>query len=462
MYFMAVNNLMISERIFRAYDIRGIYGLDLDANVAKLIGRAIATYVGGEGKTFIVGRDVRLSSKPLGDALIEGMVSGGLDVEDMGTVTTPLLYFATMHYNKDGGVMVSASHNPPEWNGFKILLRKGFVCMGMGMEELRDIAIKEAFRSAKMGAVKVNPKVISEYEDYISERVNIGKAIKVIADPGGGSCTVLMPRAFEKAGLNAHVIYGKPDGSFSRHPPEPDERTLSELRMLVLKEHADFGVGFDGDGDRAVFIDDKGRVVPSNAVLAMLSRHFLRKHRGAVVVYEVSCSMMVEETIRAYGGRPVLSRVGHTYIYEKMISENAILGGETSGHFYFRDIHCFDDAVYASLKVAEAISEENVRFSEIVDSLPKYPQIPVKNYDCPDEKKFRVVEDLAKDFESYGYKTITLDGVKVILEDGWFLIRPSNTQPLIRLTVEAKNEENLRKIESYAEKIILEKIRDLK
>jgi phosphomannomutase/phosphoglucomutase len=453
---------MISEKIFRAYDIRGIYGLDLDANVSNLIGRAIATYVGGGGKKFIVGKDVRLSSKPLGDALIEGMVSGGLDVEDIGTVTTPLLYFATMHYSKDGGVMVSASHNPPEWNGFKILLRKGFVCMGMGMEDLRDIAIKEAFQSAKMGSVKVNPEVIPDYENYISEKVNIGKVINVVADPGGGSCTVLIPRVFKRLGLNANVIYGEPNGSFSKHPPEPDERTLSELRMLVLEKHADFGVGFVGDGDRAVFIDDKGRIVPSNAVLAMLSRHFLRKHKGAAVVYEVSCSMMVEETIKAYGGRPILSRVGHTYIYEKMITENAILGGETSGHFYFKDIHCFDDAIYTSLKVAEAISEEGLRLSEIVDSLPKYPQIPAKNYDCPDEKKFRVVEDLAKDFKSSGYEIITLDGVKVILEDGWFLIRPSNTQPLIRLTVEAKNEKNLREIESYAEKIILKKIKSLK
>lgn len=458
---MAVNDFMISERIFRAYDIRGIYGLDLDDYTAKLIGRAIATYVGG-GKTFIVGRDVRLSSKPLGEALIEGMVSGGLDVEDVGIVTTPLLYFATMHYGKDGGIMVSASHNPPEWNGFKILLSKGFVCMGMGMEDLRDIAIKETFQNAKMGTVKVNPNVISDYEEYISEKVNIGGSLKVIADPGGGSCTVLIPRAFERAGLNAHVIYGEPNGSFSKHPPEPDERTLNELRMLVLEKHADFGVGFDGDGDRAVFIDDEGRIVPSNSVLTMLSRHLLRKHKGAAVVYEVSCSMIVEETVKAYGGRPILSRVGHTYIYEKMIKENAVLGGETSGHFYFRDVHSFDDAIYASLKVAEAISEESLRLSEIVDSLPKYPQIPVKNYICPDEKKFMVVEELAEDFKNSGHETVTLDGVKVILEDGWFLIRPSNTQPLIRLTAEAKNEERLREIALYAEKTILEKIEHIK
>ena len=453
---------MISENIFRAYDIRGIYGLDLDDEIARLIGKALATYIGDEGKTLVVGRDVRLSSKSLSNALIEGMVSCGLNVEDIGVVTTPLLYFATKHYGRDGGVMVSASHNPPEWNGFKILLDKGFICMGMGMEELKNIIIKKLFKKAKLGTVKVNLNAIKDYEEHISKRVNIKKSIKIIADPGGGSCTILMPEIFRKTGIDAYIIYGEPDGSFSKHPPEPDERTLNELRSLVLEKKADFGVGFDGDGDRAFFIDDRGRRLSSNMVLMVLSMHFLKKNKGAAVVYEVSCSMGVEETIRSYGGRPVLSRVGHTYIYDKMVRENAILGGETSGHFYFGDIYGFDDAVYACLKMAEMLSEDGRKLSEIVDSLPKYPRIPGKTYGCPDEKKFKIVEELAEEFKAAGYKTITIDGVKVITEDGWFLIRASNTQPLIRLTIEAKNEDELGKLESYAEKMLLEKIKACK
>jgi len=450
---------MVSANIFRAYDIRGIYGLDINEDIAKLIGKAIATYVNGEGKNFVVGRDIRLSSKPLSDALISGMVSGGLNVEDIGAVTTPLLYFATKHYGMNGGVMVSASHNPPEWNGFKILLDKGFVCMGMGMEDLRDIVIKGLFKEAKQGRAKVKPNAIKDYEEYVSKKISISRNFKVVADPGGGSCTILMPDIFKKANVDAYVIYGEPDGTFSKHPPEPNEKTLEELKRAVLENRADFGVGFDGDGDRAIFVDDQGRVIPNNLVLVVLSRHYLRKNKGAAVVYEVSCSMVVEETIRAFGGRPILSRVGHTYIYEKMMKENAVLGGETSGHFYFKDIYCFDDAIYASLKMAEAIAEDGRRLSEIIDSIPRYPQIPAKSYSCPDEKKFKIVEELTEEFKALGYETITIDGVKVIVEDGWFLIRPSNTQPLIRLSVEAKNEEKLREIFLFAEKTITEKIK---
>lgn len=449
---------MISPNIFRAYDIRGIYGVDLNERVAEVVGRAVAEY-SGEGKTFIVGRDVRLSSAPLGEALIRGMISGGLNVVDIGVVTTPLLYFATKFYGVDGGIMISASHNPPEWNGFKILLERGFVCMGMGMEELMEMALKAKFKETEPGSVVVNPNAIEDYIKYVSERVNIRKGFRIAADPGGGSAAVLMPMVFDRAGAKPYIIYGEPDGSFSRHPPEPDERTLEELRRVVLDNAAEFGIAFDGDGDRAVFIDDRGRFVPSNTILAILIRHYLSKNRGAPVVYDVSCSMVVEETIRALGGKPVLSRVGHTYIYEKMVSEGAVLGGESSGHFYFKEIYGFDDGIYAGLKMAEAVSKDGRRLSEIIDSIPTYPQIPAKSYNCPDEVKFRVVEDLAEELKSLGHKVVTIDGVKVYDEDGWFIVRASNTQPLIRLTVEARDGESLERIFMYAEKMILGKIK---
>jgi len=190
----------------------------------------------------------------------------------------------------------------------------------------------------------------------------------------------------------------------------------------------------------------------------MLVEHYLKRQKGAPIVYEVSCSMNVEETIRAYGGKPVLSRVGHTYIVDKILKEKAAFGGETSGHFYFTDVYGFDDAFYASLKIAEILSERGEKLSEIVDSQPKYPRIPAKNYECPDEKKFLVIEELSKEFAHMGYTTVTLDGVKVIEDEGWFLIRPSNTQPLIRVTVEAKNNEALKRLVNLAEKKIKEKI----
>lgn len=450
---------MIPEHIFRAYDIRGVYGTDLTEEIATRIGRALASYVDGEGKSMLVGRDVRLSSPPIGDALIKGLLAGGFDVEDIGTVTTPILYFSSVNYGRNGGVMVSASHNPPEWNGFKIWLETGFICQGKGMEELKAIALKGRFKESAGGRLKRNPNAIADYENHVAKRIDVERRMKVAADPGNGSCCLLIPRVFRKVGIDVAAINAEPDGSFPARPPDPTEEVLGGLKRLVLDEKADFGVGFDGDGDRAVFVDDLGRMVPSDLILVMLTEFYLKRQKGVAVVYEVSCSLNVEETVKACGGKPVLSQVGHTYIVDKMLKEKAVLGGETSGHFYFADMYGFDDALFAGLKVAEILSKTGMKLSEILDSLPKYPRIPIKNYECPDEKKFSVVEELAEDFRRMGYETVTIDGVKVVEDEGWLLIRPSNTQPLIRLTVEAKNKEALQRLAQFAEEKITEKIK---
>jgi phosphomannomutase/phosphoglucomutase len=450
---------MIPESIFRAYDIRGIYGRDITEDIVQQIGRALATYMDGEGKTVLLGRDVRLSSKPLGDAFSKGMLDGGLNVEDIGTVTTSLLYWASVHYEKNGGIMVTASHNPPEWNGLKIWAGKSFISMGMGMEALRDIALEGKFKPASRGKLRQNPNAIEDYENYVADKVEVKKRLNVVADPGNGSCSLLTPSLFQKTGINVEAINAEPDGTFPVHSPEPNEETLAEVKTLVLRKKADFGVGFDGDGDRAVFVDDRGRMVPSTDIFVLLAEHYLKRRRGAAVVYEVSCSLAVEETIKAHGGKPVLSRVGHTYIVDKIHVEKAVFAGETSGHFYFMDVYGFDDAMFTCLKIAEVLSKRDQRFSEIVDSLPKYPRVPGKSYKCADEKKFQVVEKIAEEFAEMGYKTVTIDGVKVIEDEGWFLIRPSNTQPLIRLTVEAKTDEALQRLTLLANKKITETIK---
>jgi len=450
---------MISEGIFRAYDIRGVYGKEITENTVQTIGRALAAYVGGKQKTMLVGKDVRMSSNPLGKAVSEGMLSGGLNVEDIGTVTTPLLNWASVHYEKDGGVMVTASHNPPEWNGLKIWAGNSFISIGMGMEALRDLAVKGKFSHSSRGHLSKYANAIRDYESYVSEKVEIKKDLSIIADPGNGSCSLLTPSLFQKTGINVDVINGEPDGTFPVHSPEPNEETLSEVKRLVYKKKANFGVGFDGDGDRAVFVDDKGGMVSSTDIFLLLTEHYLERRKGAAIVYEVSCSLAVEETIEAYGGKPVLSRVGHTYIADKMLKEKAVFGGETSGHFYFMDVYGFDDAMFTCLKVAEVLSKREQKFSEIVDSLPKYPRIPGKSYECAEEKKFLIVEKLAKEFMSMGYETVTIDGVKVIEDEGWFLIRPSNTQSLVRLTVEAKTQGALQKLANFAEKKIIDTIK---
>jgi phosphomannomutase len=408
----------------------------------------------------LLGRDVRLSSKPLGDAVAKGMLSGGLNVEDIGIVTTPLLYFASVHYGKNGGVMVTASHNPPEWNGLKIWTEHGFISVSMGMEEIKRLVLEGRFEKPRAtGTLKRNLNAVKDYEKYVTQKTSIKRKLKAVADPGNGSCSLFIPSLFKKVGIETIAINAVPDGSFPAHPPEPTEETLADVRRLVLEKNADFGVGFDGDGDRVLFIDDKGRIVPSASIIILLAENYLKKQKGASIVYEISCSMSVEEAIKAQGGKPVLSQVGHTYIVDKMLKEQAPFGGEASGHYYFKDLYGFDDAIYACLKIGEVLSEREEKLSEIVDSLPKYPSIPSKKYECPDEKKFKVVEELSKEFLEEGLKTIMLDGVKIIKDDGWFLIRPSNTQPLIRLTVEAKSEDALTRIANYAEKRIKEKIK---
>jgi len=453
---------MIPEEIFRAYDIRGVYGKDLTERVAKRIGRSIASYLNGEGESMLVGKDVRHSSEPLANALTEGMLSGGLTVEDIGIVTTPLLNFASVHYGKTGGVMVTASHNPPEWNGFKIWLKTGFISMGMGMEKLRDLALKGRFKPASRGEFRKNPNAVWDYESYVAEKINIEKNLRMVVDPGNGSCSILTPSIFEKTGINVIAINAEPDGSFPAHPPEPSEETLTDVRQLVIEKKADFGVGFDGDGDRAVFVDDRGRIVSGTSIFTLLAEDYLKRNGGMPIVYEVSCSMIIEEIIRSYRGKPVLSRVGHTYIVDKMLKSKAIFGGETSGHFYFKELYGFDDGIYASLRVAEILSRRDEKLSEIVDSMPKYPRIPGEKFECPDEIKFEVVNELSREFKETGHKTLTIDGVKVIEDNGWFLIRASNTQPLIRLTVEARDEDSLNKMASLARRKILEKIRKIK
>lgn len=453
--------MTISEHIFRAYDIRGIYGEDLTEEVAKWIGQALGTYIGGTGKKLVVGRDVRLSGPVLENALVEGLLSTGCHVQEIGVAPTPVLYFAIVHYAKDGGAMVTASHNPPNWNGFKLCGEKGFLlAQGMGMEEIKEIAATKRFKFGPHGKLEKYDDAIVDYSNFVLSKVEVVRKLKVAVDPGNGACSLVTPRLFEDAGLSVIAINAEPDGNFPAHLPEPTEETLNELKQIVVKNGADFGIGFDGDGDRAVFIDEKGRIISGDTALIILAMYYLKKQKGATVLYDVSCSSRVEEVIKAHGGRPIMSRVGHAYIMDKMIQENATLGGEISSHFYFADVYGFDDALYASLKMAEILSKTDEKLSEIVDSIPRYPSTPVKVYDCPDEKKFKVVEKLTVEFEEMGYETVTIDGVKVIKPEGWFLIRASNTLPQIKMVAEAKTEEKLRQLTNFAEKKILKKIRE--
>lgn len=442
---------MISDHIFRAYDIRGIFDKDLTAQVATKLGAAFGTFL-GKNKEVIVARDVRLSGETLRKSLISGLVSQ-CNVTDIGVVPTPLLYFAINRLEKDAGIMITASHNPPEWNGFKLFGRKGCI-YGDDMEKIKNTAkaIDVKKLGEKKGKLNRYRGIIQEYMEFVRGKIEIERGLRVVADTANGTCGLLVPSLFKRLGCEILTLNENPDGTFPAHLPEPKEETLVELKKEVTKNKADFGVGYDGDGDRAVFVDEKGNIIPGDLTLLVFAKDVLQKSKGGKIVYELSCSMAVEEYIKEHGGIPIVERVGHTFIMDRMMEENALLGGEKSSHFYFSECYGVDDAIFASLRMAEILSKSYEKLSEIADSLPKYPSIYEKNFECPDDLKFAVIEKLRSKFKDYGLNFLDIDGVKLLDENGWVLLRPSNTEPIIRVSAEARTEEKLNELYEFAQK----------
>ena len=440
----------ITDQIFRAYDIRGLYGVDLDEGVYEVIGKAHGTYLGGVGKNVAVGNDVRVSSPSLKEAFIKGMLSVGVNVRDVGLVPTPTVYFAISHYGLDGGAVVSASHNPPEWNGLKLCKEKSILCgWGMGLEKIKDIAVKGMYNEAPSGRIEDWSKIIlRDFQDFVLSKVKISRRLRVLMDMGNGSCSLIADKILEKAGLDVVAMNNYPDGTFPSRSPEPNDESLKPLKIPLATGSYDFGIGYDGDGDRAVFLDDKGRIIEGDKMLAIFVRHYI-KSPGEKIVYEVSCSKLLDDVVRESGVISILSKVGHSFILEKMINENAFMGGEISGHLYFRDMYGADDAIFATLKVAQLLSESDEKFSTLVDSLPKY-FTRRKVYDIPEGIKFAAIAKLQEKFVREGYNTLTIDGVRVDLNDGWFIIRASNTLPQIKTTTEARSQRSLDRIENLA------------
>jgi len=439
------------DNIFRAYDIRGIFGKDLTEEVATKIGAAFATFL--EGRTVVVGRDTRISGEKLRDAMISGLVSR-CNVTDVGVVPTPLLYFALNRLQKDAGIMVTASHNPPQWNGFKAFRGQKGSIYGKDMEKIKQYA--KNVDPEKLGEKREKTTsyegIIPEYQDFVQSKIQLERKLKVVADTANGTCGLVAPALFERLGCNILTLNKEPDGTFPAHLPVPKAETLGELMKEVVRRKADFGVGYDGDGDRAVFIDEKGNLIPGDLTLLVFAKYILQKHHGGKVVYELSCSMAVEEYVKKLGGIPIVERVGHTFIMDKMIGEKALLGGEKSSHFYFADVYGMDDGVFASMKMAEILSKSDEKLSEMVASLPQYPSVYEKNFECADNLKFSFIEKLRSRFKEYGIKTLDIDGVKLIEEDGWVILRASNTEPVIRISAEARTEEKLEELYGFAVK----------
>ncbi len=439
----------LGDEIFKAYDIRGIYPAEIDESTAELVGQSFGTYL-GNGKSVGISRDVRTSGASLYESMAKGLSASGVKLIGLGITPTPLMYFAVRHYGLDGGVIITASHNPSEWNGFKLY---GKMSAAIGMDS-GLAAIRDGARSASALAVPTQMPYIEDrsasaslaYERFLLNTVHLRKGLRIGVDPGSGSYSGMAARVLRKAGAEVFAINDIPDGRFPFRPPEPKPESLSGLRELVTSRSLDFGVAFDADGDRGIFVDGKGRVLRGDLAFAVFVRNLLK--RGEKAVFEVSCTDAVGEEVLRAGGIPVMTRVGRTYMLESMAKEKAAMGGEISGHTYFSEAFCGDDALMAALKMADLVSKSGKGLSDLLDEITPYENAAME-LDVAEKLKFRVIEAL-KERLSRSNKVVTIDGVKVITQNGWFILRASNTTPKIRLIAEARSAKDLEGILKYA------------
>ncbi len=442
----------INPAIFREYDIRGVIGTDITPAVAETIGRAYAVYLSRHGDLrVIVGQDNRESSPRIRDAVVNGLVSSGCNVVDIGTVITPEFYFARIQYGIDGGVMITASHNPPEFNGFK--LARGFATIyGEEIQEIRRLADRREFTTGS-GSVEVR-NVVPAYRSMLREKIQLGpRRLRVVVDCGNGTASLIAPDVLEELGCEVIRLYCDSDPRFPNHHPDPVQpANLQDLIATMQRQGADLGLGFDGDGDRLGVVDERGGIIWGDLLMILFWREILPKHPGAVGIVEVKCSQALYEEIARLGGRPMFYRTGHSLIKAKMKELGAVFTGEMSGHMFFADeYYGYDDALYAALRLLRILSNTEKRLSELLADVPRYRSTPEIRVDCPDEVKFDIVRKVAADFKR-DYQVIDVDGARVLFGDGWGLIRASNTQPVLVLRAEAKTPEGLELIKCTLER----------
>lgn len=438
--------------LFREYDLRGIVGKELTEDIAELVGRAYSTHVRGRGaKTISVGRDGRLSSPDLYRALIKGLLAGGLNVIDIGVCPSPLVYFSLFTLPVDGGIMITGSHNAAEYNGFKICVGKEAI-HGEEIQELRRVMEGGKFVSGQ-GTLTEHP-IIPDYLAYIRKSfagVN-AKRLHVVIDCGSGAAALIAKDALELLGCKVTGLYCELDGRFPHHHPDPTVlENLADLMQAVKDHKADVGIGYDGDADRIGTVDEHGQVLWGDRLMVVYSRDILAVKPGSTIISEVKASQSLYDDIAKHGGRPVMWKTGHSLMKAKMKEEKAVLAGEMSGHMFFADRYFgYDDAVYASCRLVEILAKEVKPLSALVADLPNTTVTPEIRVDLPDAIKFDVVKRVCDRFETYVKakqglgpeqrlvrELVTIDGVRAVFDDGWGLIRASNTQPALVLRFEA-------------------------
>lgn len=439
----------IEGHVFRAYDIRGLVGIDFDAEWVRLLGRACGTVFIREGKTVaVVGRDCRESSPAYAEALIRGITESGVSVLDVGMVPTPFVYYAVKLYGTGAGVMVTASHNPSEYNGFKIWCGESTL-YNDGIDEMRRLMLSRAFSS---GAGNVETRdVFPAYCDDVAARVALKKKLKVVVDGGNGAGGEYCAHLLERLGAKVVRLFCEPDGTFPNHHPDPVvEKNMGQLKAAVLAEKADLGIGLDGDGDRIGAVDEAGRLLFGDELLALFAREVLERKPGAIVLGDVKCSHRLFRDIADYGGHGEMCATGHSFMKAKMRELGAELGGEMSGHMFFADRwYGFDDALYAAARLLEIVSRAARPLSRQL-AWPESFVTPELHMDCPDTAKKSVMAKAVEFFRAR-YDIIDTDGVRLVFPDGWGLVRASNTQPVLVLRFEAESASRLEEIRNIVE-----------
>ena len=437
---------MIPGHIFREYDIRGLHETELTNETAEAVGQAFATRIRAEGGVRVaLGQDVRPSSERLARAAERGMISAGMLVERVGTVPTPALYYAVASRGLDGGMMITGSHNPPEFNGFKMAKQK-LPLYGAEILEMRRAIQAGELSQAPAGRWAAQP-ILDDYRAMLVDRCKSPRGLRVVMDCGNGCAGTVVPQVFERMGHTVVPLFAELDGSFPNHLPDPTvPALLVDLQKKVKETGADLGIGFDGDADRIGAITGSGRIVWGDQLLALFARDVLTRVPGGRIIFDVKCSQALSEDILAHGGVPEMWKTGHSLIKKRLAETGAPVAGEMSGHMFFSEgFFGFDDALFAAGRLLRYVAASGRTLDQLVESLPQYFSTPETRLPCPEERKFQVPEILKAEFAGK-FKIIDIDGIRVEFGDGWGLVRASNTQPVLVVRFEARTETRLAEI----------------
>ncbi|OGD12580.1 MAG: phosphomannomutase [Candidatus Aminicenantes bacterium RBG_13_62_12] len=447
--------------IFREYDIRGIVGQDLTEENVEILGRGLGTYFRRKGKTDVaLGRDCRLSSPSLAEVLTLGLLSTGCRVTDLGVIPTPLLYFTMYTKRMDAGVMITGSHNPPQYNGFKMMVGLETL-FGEAIQDIREVVDKGDFIRETSGA-RTAYDIIPEYTAYCLENIKLARKLKVVVDAGNGTGGAVAVPIFERLGAEVIPLYCDMDGRFPNHHPDPTlPEAMTDLVAKVLETGADAGIAYDGDADRIGVVDDRGRIIWGDVLMILFSRDILPGHPGAAVISEVKATAVLYDEIKRLGGRPIMWKTGHSLIKKKIKEEKALLAGEMSGHIFFADrFFGFDDAIYSSCRLLEILARADKKMSGLLADLPRTYTTPEIRIYASEQVKFKIVEAVRRELAKT-HPLVAIDGVRASFPHGWALVRASNTQAVLVMRFEADSEAHLEDIRREVKQLVEKAIKDL-